>query len=177
MLAATIEMNAFKNSYQAQVISNARALAKACASEGIPVEGGEDEGYTRTHQVIIRVNRFGDAKEIASRLEASNIITNYQALPCDETFYHPSGIRMGVQEMTRFGMKESDFDALAPLLADVILRKKDVSREVAEFRGRFNRMEYSLTLEQTLRIVPRLLESIFPREDCLVRLSCAPGRI
>lgn len=162
MLAATIEMNAFKDQYQAQVLANAKAFAKACAAVGIPVEGGEEDGYTRTHQVLIKVSPFGDAREIASRLESNNIITNYQALPEDETFYHPSGIRMGVQEMTRFGMKERDFDALAGFLADVILRKKNVASEVAEFRNRFQTMEYCLSIEQTLRLAPRLLESIFP---------------
>ncbi len=165
MLAATIEMNAFKSAYQAQVLSNARAFAKACAARGIPVEGGEAEGYTRTHQVLLRVASFGDGKEIASRLEDNNIITNYQALPGDATFYHPSGIRMGVQEMTRFGMKEQDFDNLAGYVADIVLRKKDIANEVAELRSAFNKMEYCLTLEETLRIAPRLLESIFPRQD------------
>jgi glycine/serine hydroxymethyltransferase len=162
MLAATIEMNAFKLEYQKQVLANARAFAKACAAEGIPVEGGESEGYTRTHQVLIRVSSFGDGKEIASRLEANNIITNYQALPGDETFYRPSGIRMGVQEMTRFGMKEVDFASLAKFLADIILRKRNVGSEAAEFRARFSKMEYCLNHDQTMRLVPRLLESISP---------------
>jgi len=162
MLAATLEMNAFKSEYQSQVLSNARAFAKACASEGIPVEGGESDGYTQTHQVIIRLTSFGDAKEIASRLEANNIITNYQALPGDETFYRPSGIRMGVQEMTRFGMKEPDFSGLARFIADVVLRKKTVASDVAEFRARFQTMQYCLDAEQTKRIVPRVFESIFP---------------
>jgi glycine/serine hydroxymethyltransferase len=160
MLAATIEMNAFKNAYQSQVLSNARAFAKACAAQGIPVEGGESEGYTRTHQVIIRVASFGDAKEIASRLEANNIITNYQALPGDETFYHPSGIRMGVQEMTRFGMKESDFDGLARFIADVVLRKKDVASDVAGYRSKFLAMGYCLSAEQTKRLGSRIFGSI-----------------
>jgi len=164
MLAATIEMNAFKLEYQKQVLANARAFAKACAAEGIPVEGGEAEGYTKTHQVLIRVSSFGDAKEIASRIEANNIITNYQALPGDETFYRPSGIRMGVQEMTRFGMKERDFAALAGFLATIILRKRNVGSEVAEFRARFNTMEYCLNHDQTMRLVPRLLDSIFSRQ-------------
>jgi glycine/serine hydroxymethyltransferase len=165
MLAATIEMNAFKNDYQKQVLANARAFAKSLSTQGIPVEGGEAEGYTRTHQVVIRVQGFGDAKEIASRLESNNIITNYQALPGDATFYHPSGIRMGVQEMTRYGMKEADFDNLARLAADIILQKKRAADEVAEFRSRFCNMEYCLNAEQTMRIAPRLLESIFSRHD------------
>jgi glycine/serine hydroxymethyltransferase len=165
MLAATIEMNAFKKEYQAQVLSNARAFAKACAAQGVPVEGGEDEGYTHTHQVLIRVKQFGDPKEIATRLETNNIITNYQVLPGDATFYHPSGIRMGVQEMTRFGMKEPDFSELARFIADVVLRKKNVANEVSEYRRRFLTMGYCLTEEQTLRIAPRLFESIFPGRD------------
>ncbi len=161
MLGATIEMNAFKNAYQSQVLSNARAFAKACAAHGIPVEGGEAEGYTRTHQAIIRVTSFGDAKEIASRLERNNIITNYQALPGDETFYHPSGIRMGVQEMTRFGMKEHDFDSLARFIADVVLRKKTIAADVAEFRSNFLEMKYCLTAEQTIRLGSRIFESVY----------------
>jgi glycine/serine hydroxymethyltransferase len=177
MLAATIEINAYKNEYQAQVISNARAFAKALAFQGIPVEGGEAEGYTHTHQVIIRVKPFGDAKEIASRLEHNNIITNYQALPGDETFYHPSGIRIGVQEMTRFGMKEPDFDNLARLIADIILRDKNSAHEVAEFRGYFRAMEYCLGFEQTMRIAPKLLESIFPGHDFFLGFTEALAKI
>ena len=171
MLAATIEMNAFKNVYQAQVLSNARAFAKACAAQGIPVEGGETDGYTCTHQVIIRVSSFGDAKEIASRLEANNIITNYQALPGDETFYHPSGIRMGVQEMTRFGMKEADFEELARLIAGIILKKNTVAGEVAAFREKFHSMEYCLPADRTLQIVPKLLESIFPDRNAALKFA------
>jgi glycine/serine hydroxymethyltransferase len=171
MLAATVEMNAFKDAYQTQVLANARAFAKACAAHGIPVEGGEAEGYTHTHQVIVRVSSYGDAKEIASRLEANNIITNYQALPGDETFYHPSGIRMGVQEMTRFGMKEADFDGLARLIADIVLQKKSLAAEVAEYRRKFSTMEYCLTVDQTLRLAPRLLESILPRHELALGLA------
>jgi glycine/serine hydroxymethyltransferase len=165
MLAATLEMNHFKDSYQAQVLANARAFARACAAQGIPVEGGEADGYTCTHQVVIRVAQFGDGKEVAARLQENNIITNFQALPGDETFSHPSGIRMGAQEMTRFGMREADFANLARLMADVILRKKNVAKEVAEYRGRFHSMQYCLTPEETLRVAPAILESIFADHD------------
>lgn len=162
MLVATLEMNAYKDAYQKQVLANARAFAKACARHSIPVEGGEAEGYTHTHQVIIRVAAFGDAKTIAWRLESNNIITNYQALPGDETFYRPSGIRMGVQEMTRFGMKENDFDQLAQFIADIVLRNKNIGPQVTEFRNRFSKMEYCLSSEESMTIAPRLFESIFP---------------
>jgi glycine/serine hydroxymethyltransferase len=165
MLAATLEMNDCREAYQAQVLANARSFAQACATHGIPVEGGADDGYTSTHQVLIRVSAFGDAKEIASRLEKNNVITNYQALPDDETFYRPSGIRMGVQEMTRFGMKEKDFDNLGRLMSDVILGNKDKAAEIAAYRCGFQTMQYCLSTEETLRIAPALLESVFPNRD------------
>ncbi len=177
MLAATIEINYFKDEYQKQVAANARAFAAACANHGIPVEGGEEEGYTHTHQVVIRVSRFGDAKEIATRLEENNVVTNYQALPDDETFYHPSGIRMGVPEMTRFGMKEADFDNLARSMAEIIIQNKKVGDEVAEYRRRFQVMHYCLNLEQTLKIVPAIFESIFPNHEYFQAAATALSRL
>lgn len=164
-LAAAMEMNHFKEEYQKQVVNNARAFARACANQGIEVEGKEVDGYTRTHQVVIRVSGHGDGKEIANRLEQNNIITNYQALPDDETFYHPSGIRMGISEMTRFGMKEGDFDELSRMLADVVVHNRSRADDVAEYRSRFQKMEYCLSAEDTLEIAPLILESIFPNSD------------
>ncbi|MCK5055889.1 MAG: hypothetical protein KAT34_04490 [Candidatus Aminicenantes bacterium] len=177
LLVATFEMNHFKDEYQEQVATNAKAFAKACAGHGIPVEGGEEEGYTETHQVVIRVSRFGDAKEIATRLEENNIVTNYQALPDDENFYHPSGIRMGVPEMTRFGMKEADFDNLARLMADCIIHNKKVGDEVAEYRKKFTKMHYCLDTEQTLRIAPAVFESIFPDHAYFSSAAAALSRL
>jgi len=115
--------------------------------------------------VVIRVKAFGDGKEIATRLEQNNIVTNYQALPDDETFYHPSGIRMGVQEMTRFGMKEADFDELARLMAEVILKKQDVSGAVAECRAKFSKMRYCMPPEEALKVAPAIFESLFADRD------------
>jgi len=172
-LASTIEMNHFKDEYQKQVVANAKAFARTCAQHGIPVEGGEAEGYTSTHQVLIRVSAFGDGKEIATRLEQNNIITNYQALPDDETFYHPSGIRMGVSEMTRFGMKESDFDNLGRLMSDIIVQNQNKAEEVAAYRKQFQKMYFCLTPEKTLEITPAIFESIFPNSDYFNRFAQA----
>ena len=44
--------------------------------------------------------------------------------------------------MTRFGMVDKDFGELAQLMADVILKGKDVQEEVRGFRQRFLDMQY-----------------------------------
>ena len=77
--------------------------------------------YTETHQVIVEVG-YGRGPELAERLEANNIICNYQAAPDEEGFTAAGALRLGVAEMTRFGMGPDDFSALAGLMAAVILR-------------------------------------------------------
>lgn len=162
LLMAAYEMNEFKDEYQNQVKRNARAFAKALKERGIPVEGDEHDGFTETHQVLIRVKKYGPGQEIARRLEGNNILTNYQALPDDETFLHSSGIRMGVQEMTRFGMKEKDFEKLSGFIADVVIRNMKVREEVKKFRQDFLEMCYCLPPRQAIPLAARILQNIFP---------------
>jgi len=162
LLMASYEMNEFKEEYQDQVQKNARAFARALKDKGISVEGDEADGFTETHQVLIRVTDFGNGMDIARRLEENNIVTNYQALPDDETFLEPSGIRMGVQEMTRFGMKEKDFDTLSGLIADVVIKNSPAKDEVKAYRQNFLNMSYCLPLEKAVPIASRVVRSAFP---------------
>jgi glycine/serine hydroxymethyltransferase len=161
LLMAAYEMNEFKEEFQAQVRSNAKAFARALKDKGVPVEGDESDGFTETHQVLIRISSYGNGMDVARRMEENNIITNYQALPDDETFLEPSGIRMGVQEMTRFGMKESDFDMLAGFIAEVLKGNKNVKDEVKKARQDFLQMDYCLPAEQAVPLAARIFKSVF----------------
>jgi len=162
LLMASYEMNAFKEPFQKQVRANAKALAKALHAHGIPVEGDPADGYTETHQVIIRVKPFGPGMEIARRLETNNVLTNYQALPDDATFLESSGIRLGVQEMTRFGMVEKDFDTLAGLMSDIIIRGRAAGEEVARYRKSFLTMGFTLPPAEALPLAAKILSSVVP---------------
>ncbi len=161
LLMAAYEMNQFKEEYQNTVRANARAYARALEEKGIPVEGDGNDGFTQTHQVLIRIKDFGNGMDIARKLEENNILTNYQALPDDETFLEPSGIRMGVQEMTRFGMTENDFEVLAGFVAAVILNDRDVQEEVKAFRKHFLEMKYCLPAKEAIPVAAAIFESIF----------------
>jgi len=162
LLVATMEMNEFKDEYQKKVLSNARAFAKHLADNGLDVEGDPADGYTHTHQVVVRVAEHDEGSKIADRLEENNIIVNYQALPDDDTFLFSSGIRTGVSEMTRYGMNEDDFGPLAELMARVILRNEDVADEVTALRQKYTIMRYTLPLEQSIEMAASAMESAFP---------------
>ncbi len=118
LLFATYEMLAFRDSYQPQVIANAKAFAGALAEAGLDVQGDPAIGFTETHQVVVRVG-YGRGPAMAARLEANNMLCNYQGLPDEEAFTAAGGLRLGVSEMTRFGMRQGDFGELAGLMADV----------------------------------------------------------
>lgn len=171
LLMAAYEMNEFKAEYQAQVRANAKAFARALKGKGVPVEGDEKDGFTETHQVLIRVKAFGSGMAIARRLEENNIVVNYQALPDDETFLESSGIRMGVQEMTRFGMKEKHFDELAGYLADVVIRSKKVKDAVKKYRQNFLEMGYCLPAKDAIPLAARIISTVFPYPDFAARFA------
>ncbi|HVP76429.1 MAG TPA: glycine cleavage system aminomethyltransferase GcvT [Thermodesulfobacteriota bacterium] len=159
LLMAAYEMNAFKGEYQKAVVSNAKAFAKALKDRGLAVEGNPALGYTETHQVIVRIG-YGNGPVMANRLEENNIIVNYQGAPDDEGFTAASCLRMGVQEMTRFGMKEGDFGELADYISQVVLRGRSVAKEVSQYRGRFTEMKYCLQAEEAGPLIEKLWGSI-----------------
>ncbi len=148
LLGATYEMLEYRDQYPPQVIANARAFAAALRQEGLALEGDPANGYTDTHQVVLRASRAQGIR-LAETLEQNNIITNSQALHDDPSFTAASGIRMGTSEMTRYGMVETDFEEFAPLLA-AIVRDGDRQPEdhwadaVTGFRSRFREMRYTL---------------------------------
>jgi aminomethyltransferase len=155
LLMAAYEMNAFKSEYQKAVVSNAKAFAKALKDRGMVVEGNPNLGYTETHQVIVRVG-YGKGPAMANRLEENNIIANYQGAPDDEGFTAASCLRMGVQEMTRFGMKEDDFGELADYISQIVLHGRSLAVEVAQFRKRFTEMKYCLPVEEAGPLIEKL---------------------
>lgn len=141
MLMAAYEMNQFRDAYQSAIIRNAKSFARSLRSYGLDVVGDPAIDYTETHQVIVSVG-YGEGAEIAERLEQNNVIVNYQATPDEEGFTASGALRMGVSEMTRFGFEEKDFDQLASLMADCILRGREIKGDVERLRARHTEMCY-----------------------------------
>ncbi len=141
MLMAAYEMNQFRDAYQSAIIRNAKSFARSLKSYGLDVVGDPAIDYTETHQVIVSVG-YGEGAEIAERLEQNNVIVNYQATPDEEGFTASGALRMGVSEMTRFGFEEKDFDQLASLMADCILRGREIKADVERLRASHTEMRY-----------------------------------
>lgn len=141
LLMAAYEMNQFKDVYQKAVVENAKSFARSLKAAGLDVAGDPAIGYTETHQVIVNVG-YGTGPDVAMRLERNNIICNYQATPEEEGFTASGALRMGVNEMTRFGFGPQEFDKLAQIMADCILRGKEVKEDIVGLRAGYRQMKY-----------------------------------
>jgi aminomethyltransferase len=141
LLMATYEMNAFKDDYQTKVLANAKSFALALHGLGLKVAGDPRNSYTETHQIILNIG-YAQGPSMARRLEANNIIVNYQATPDEESFSAAGALRMGVAEMTRFGMAAKDFETLAQLIYEIIIHNKNMKTEISLFRKNFQTMHY-----------------------------------
>lgn len=134
----------FGRQYAEQVVRNAKALAQALHTRGLRILG-EKYGFTESHIVAVDVKEHGGGAKAALDLEKANIIANKNLLPTDTSPVHPSGVRLGSQELTRLGMREAQMDEVADLVARVILKGEDpkvVSRAVAALRKDFNTIQY-----------------------------------
>jgi len=140
LVVTTREMKRFGREYAGKIVRNAQALGRSLDELGTPVEAREF-GYTQSHMIAVNVSEWGGGVEVAKRLEANDIIVNYNMVPGDADPRNPSGLRIGVLEMTRFSMDERAMGELAQLMHDAI-RGKDVKAQVNALRGRFVEMKY-----------------------------------
>lgn len=154
---ATYEMMEFGQAYARQTIANAKALGAKLFEMGLKVQAAE-LGFTESHQLAVDASEFGGGDEVARHLKDNNIILNMNLLPFEslDQVTNPAGLRIGVQEMTRFGMKESEMEIIARLFKQCLIEGKYVGDEVTEFRQNFQKVHYSFDeLESTQIISPQ----------------------
>ncbi|HEY5471597.1 MAG TPA: hypothetical protein VIK32_00235, partial [Candidatus Limnocylindrales bacterium] len=159
LLMAAYEMNHFKDAYQEAVIANAKAFARALKEAGLDVAGDPAVDYTETHQVIVNVG-YGRGPEVAGRLEADGILCNYQAAPDEEGFTAAGALRLGVAEMTRFGMGPADFAEVAALLAASIAGRTGTTDAVKQLRSGFTELGFCFKGPEFEPLVQRLHDLI-----------------
>jgi glycine hydroxymethyltransferase len=144
MALSTVEFMEFGDQYASQVIKNAKHLAVALDREGFCV-AAKDFGYTESHQVALNVNEYGGGSLISTLLEQNDIILNMNMLPHEPLKNHnnPEGLRIGVAEMTRYGMNEPEMEKIAELMKEVVIEKKSVKEEVNKLRDGYQDVKYS----------------------------------
>jgi glycine hydroxymethyltransferase len=127
--------------YQTQIVSNAKALARAIQEQGFRiVSDGTDN-----HLCLVDVFSQGiTGKQAEKALEQALITVNKNMIPFDS---HPplvtSGIRLGTPAVTTRNMKESEMGKIAEMMGKVLKNidsdkvQSEVKEEVKTFTDRF----------------------------------------
>lgn len=138
----------FGKDYAIEVIKNAKSLADALSNAGFKVLG-ESKGFTKSHQIAVNVLDYSDGGKVEADLEKANIIVNRQLIPGDikagRNYFHPGGIRLGVSEITRLGMKKNEMEEIASLIKNIVIEKKDPKKilsKVKSFRKNFQKVKF-----------------------------------
>ncbi len=149
LAVAAAEMIEFGKEYAANVVKTAKAFGEALYNNGFDVLG-VDLGFTKTHQVVVDVTKYGLGGDIERLLEKAGIIVNRNLLFNDPKrglhYENPGGIRLGVQEVVRLGMGPDEMDTVADFFKKVIIDKEDplkVRKMVSEFRKSFQEIKYT----------------------------------
>jgi len=138
----------FGKDYATLVIKNAKLLAEALSDMGFKVLG-ESRGFTESHQIAVNVLDYSDGGTVEANLEKANIIVNRQLIPGDikagRNYFHPSGIRLGVSEITRLGMKKNEMQEIASLIKQIVIEKKDPKKllpKVKALRKNYQKVKF-----------------------------------
>ena len=138
----------FGKDYATEVIKNAKIFAEALSDMGFKVLG-ESRGFTQSHQIAVNVLDYSDGGKVEADLEKANIIVNRQLIPGDikagRNYFHPGGIRLGVSEITRLGMKKNEMQEIASYIKQVVIDKKDPKKiisKVKAFRKDYQKVKF-----------------------------------
>ena len=141
----------FGREYAKQTIKNAQKLGECLNEDGIDVLAA-NKGFTASHTIVVDVQKYGGGKKVSEDLEKANIIVNKNMLPWDDNkkAQDPSGLRLGAQELTRIGMKESDITEIANLISRVVKGESpnNVKEDVKAFKKGFCRIKYCFSKDK-----------------------------
>ncbi|MDA8194259.1 MAG: beta-eliminating lyase-related protein [Thermaerobacter sp.] len=145
LAVAALELETFGEAYAEQCLRNAQQLVAEIVRLGIPVWRPDGEQATNSHLVAVEALRWGGGTRAARMAEASQVLFSGIPLPLAPIAGDYNGIRFGVQEITRLGMREHDMPVVARFI-DLALnapdRGENTRREVAEFRRDFQTIHF-----------------------------------
>jgi len=146
MIVAVMDLLECGAAYAKACIANAQALALALDQAGIAVfkPSGRDQ-FTVSQHVALDARPYGGGNAASSRVEPANILFTSIGLPLPAVPGDANGIRIGTQEITRWGFKPADMAEIAALTARVLVKGElaaSVRLDVTALRHHFQDIHF-----------------------------------
>ena len=144
-LAVTLlDWKAHGLAYAAAMSEAARSLAGALMEFGLPVHASATGGTT-SHQLAIEASRWNGGQTAAKVLRRANVLACGIGLPIATLAHDSNGLRLGVNELVRWGMTAADMKTVAGYIARTLDGSEEPARvaaEVTAFRSCFSKVHY-----------------------------------
>ncbi|UCE12430.1 MAG: hypothetical protein JSV04_09555 [Candidatus Heimdallarchaeota archaeon] len=100
------EFQHFGRNYARQVVINSKTLAQTLDSNTIPLHG-KSNGFTESHQVIMKVQDFDEGAKLRDVLLDHRIVTD-------------AAMRFGTAELTRLGLREEEMRIIGDCISQIL---------------------------------------------------------
>ncbi len=126
--------------YAETMVAAADALARALDDAGIAVWSAEGRA-TRSHALALDARPLGGGHRSATRLREANLLTSAIGLPTGLD----DGVRIGTNEVVRWGAEPTDMAALAELVARAVAADdpRAVAADATAFRRRLTELRFA----------------------------------
>lgn len=139
LLLSLVEQEEYGSVYQTKVISTANKLAFNLERHGFKVAKIDNNTYSKTHQVFILLDE-DTTNSYYNSAKLFNITLNKK----NKKLFNNTGIRLGVQQITRYDWGEDELEQLAKLLYLLLdveknkneiidIRKKLIAKKIPQF--------------------------------------------
>jgi glycine hydroxymethyltransferase len=138
-----LDWREFGEAYATAMVDLSQSLARALSDRGLPVFGAE-HGFTRSHQFAIEAKSFGGGQAASKTLRKAGFLACGIGLPLEAVDGDMNGLRIGTPELVRWGVKPSDAERMAELIARGLSANRfdDLAGEVAQWRSEFSDLHY-----------------------------------
>lgn len=117
LIFALAEFEMYGKDYSRQIVKNSNSLGYHLQNYGFNVINKEGK-FSETHQLFVDNNKQLISKEVCSMY---GISLNFRNKP----IYNGNGIRIGVQEVTRYGYIENDMETIAKVFYNISKSNKN----------------------------------------------------
>ena len=140
LILTLMELEIYGHQYCSLIINNANTLAEALVKYNFNILKTPPK-YTHTHQLFISMQR-DDAERFYNKCLDYGISINYR----NKHLYKTCGLRIGTQEISRYGWQEAEMKIIAEILRDI----RDNDQFVPDISDRINKLSLNKEICYTI---------------------------
>ena len=148
MVISVLDLLIHGQEYARMCIANAKALAEALHTGGCEVFQVSVKGFANSKHVAVPAAAYGGGETASKQLEKANLITSGICLPLPTVPGDLNAMRLGTQEITRWGMCLDNMETIAGFFCRVLVQKDNpvkLKPAVIEFRKQFQQLHFIRT--------------------------------